>query len=159
MSANEALIHKFYSSFQRLDADGMKACYHADITFSDPVFPGLKGKEVSAMWMMLIESLKKNEAGWKLEFSNVKANDTEGSCRWEAYYIFSLTGRKIHNIIDAKFKFGDGKIIQHTDSFDFYRWTRMTFGTTGVLIGWTSFFRKKLQHKIHHRLGSFMTVK
>jgi ketosteroid isomerase-like protein len=155
MNSNEELIHTFYTSFQQLDADGMKACYHNAVTFSDPVFPQLKSEEVGAMWSMLIDALRKSNTGWKLEFSNLVANETEGSCRWEAHYVFSLTGRKVHNIIDARFTFKEGKIIEHTDSFDFYRWARMAFGLTGVLLGWTSFFKRKLQNKTNSRLESF----
>ncbi|MBX2965798.1 MAG: nuclear transport factor 2 family protein [Cyclobacteriaceae bacterium] len=156
MHANEILIQKFYTNFQQLDAEGMKACYHDEIAFSDPAFPDLKGKEAGAMWSMLISALKNDPAGWKLEFSNVQADDKRGSCRWEAHYTFSLTGRKVHNIIDATFEFNDGKIITHTDTFDFYRWSRMAFGFTGVLLGWTPFFRKKVQGTTRKRLAGFL---
>ncbi len=156
MHSNEELIRKFYTCFSKLDDEGMKACYHRDISFTDPIFPNLKGKEPGAMWSMLCDALRKSKDDWKLEFSNVQATDTEGSCRWEAHYTFSLTGRKIHNIIDAKFTFKDDKIIVHNDSFDFYRWARMAFGMTGVMIGWTSFFRKKVQTITQKRLEGFL---
>lgn len=156
MHTNETLIRTFYTNFQQLNAEGMKACYHPDVKFLDPAFPDLNGKEAGAMWSMLIDTLKKNHGDWKLEFSNVQADDVSGSCRWEAQYTFSLTGRKVHNIIDAKFEFKDGKIIAHTDTFDFYRWARMAFGMTGVLLGWTSFFRKKVQATTRKRLDGFM---
>lgn len=155
MNANQKLIQKFYTSFQQLDANGMKACYHPDIEFSDPAFPALRGKEAGAMWSMLCDALQKSNEGWKLEFSEVKANDTEGSCHWEAHYTFSLTGRKIHNRIDASFLFKDGKIIKHTDTFDFYRWARMAFGFRGVILGWTSFFKRKVQATTRKRLEGF----
>jgi ketosteroid isomerase-like protein len=158
MNRNEQLISQFYTSFQNLDAAGMKACYHDDVVFSDPAFPDLKGMEAGAMWAMLMDALKKNPDGWKLEFSNLQANEAEGSCRWEAHYTFSLTGRKVHNIIEAKFKFKDGKIIQHIDSFDFYRWTRMAFGFTGLLLGWTSYFRNKLQAITRKRLNVYLKL-
>jgi len=156
MNTNETLIHTFYTSFQQLKAEGMQACYHPEIKFSDPAFPDLKGKEPGAMWSMLIDALKKNPADWKLEFSNVQADEHSGSCRWEAHYTFSLTGRKVHNIIDAKFSFKDGKIITHTDTFDFYRWARMAFGLSGILLGWTPFFKKKVQATTRKRLDGFM---
>lgn len=156
MSANEDLIKKFYFSFQQLDHEGMRACYHEDIAFSDPIFPLLKGKDAGAMWHMLITALQKNKGDWKLECSNIQVSETEGSCRWEAHYTFSLTGRKVHNIISARFIFKEGKIIQHDDFFDFYRWARMAFGMTGLLIGWTKFFKQKIKHKSKERLASFM---
>ncbi|MBX2955001.1 MAG: nuclear transport factor 2 family protein [Cyclobacteriaceae bacterium] len=156
MHKNEELIRKFYTSFQQLDVEGMKASYHPEVKFSDPAFPDLKGKEVGAMWTMLIDTLKKNPGDWKLEFSNIQADEKAGSGRWEAHYTFSLTGRKVHNVIDAKFDFKDGKIISHKDSFDFYRWARMAFGLTGVFLGWTPFFRKKVQATTKKRLDGFL---
>lgn len=53
MHANAALLEKFYSAFQRLDAETMASCYASDIQFSDPVFPNLQGNEAADMWRML----------------------------------------------------------------------------------------------------------
>jgi len=156
-TTNEALILKFYTSFQQLDADGMNACYHENIQFSDPAFPMLKGKEAGSMWRMLIDALRRNKENWELEFSNINVTNGEGSCQWKAHYTFSLTGRKVHNTIDASFTFMDGKIIHHVDTFDFYRWTRMAFGITGILIGWTPFFQKKIQQKTSEQLKKYMS--
>jgi hypothetical protein len=134
----------------------MKSCYHPSIHFSDPAFPDLKGAQAGAMWSMLIENLKKGKGGWKLKFSNIDANETEGSAHWEAYYTLSSTGNQVHNIIDARFQFQDGKIIRHIDSFDFYRWARMGFGLKGTLLGWAPFFKKKVQATVNGLLIKYM---
>jgi ketosteroid isomerase-like protein len=152
---NEKLIHQLYTSFQQLDAEGMSSCYHENAIFSDPVFPELKGKEIGSMWSFLIEALKKNNPNWKLEFSEILDQGDTASCRWEAHYTFSLTSRNVHNRINAHFHFQDGKIIRHTDAFDFYRWSRMAFGITGTLLGWTPWFRKKVQQTSAKRLAAF----
>jgi len=55
MTANEALIHSFYATFQKRDAATMKSCYHPEVHFHDPAFQDLHGAEVGAMWQMLIE--------------------------------------------------------------------------------------------------------
>lgn len=130
---NEATIQRFYESFQRRDADGMAACYHPDIAFSDPVFQDLRGGRARAMWRMLCERGKDLE----ITFSQVHATDTEGSAHWEAHYTFSGTGRRVHNIVDATFRFKDGLIIEHTDRFDLWRWMRAAIGPVGVLLGWS----------------------
>ena len=54
MSANAELIGRFYAAFQARDAEGMVACYAADVRFSDPVFPALVGERAKAMWRMLV---------------------------------------------------------------------------------------------------------
>ncbi len=88
MNQNKELIEKFYTAFQRLDAETMVGCYHPDIRFSDPVFPNLSGSEVGAMWRMLCSQAK----NFELTFTNVQANEQTGKAYWEARYDFPLQG-------------------------------------------------------------------
>lgn len=135
------LIERFYTAFAKLDADAMLACYHPQVCFSDPAFPGLDAREARGMWRMLCAKAK----DFSLEFSKVEASGDTGSAHWEARYTFSATGRPVHNVIDAEFRFADGKIIEHTDRFDFYRWTRQALGLPGVLLGWTPMVQNKVR--------------
>ena len=152
MNTNEKLIIDFYTAFQNKDYKGMQACYHPDIVFNDPVFTHLKGGEAKAMWHMLIQSAK----GLTLQFNSSQANETSGAAHWEAFYPFSRTGRKVHNIIDAQFEFKDGKIIKHTDHFNFWRWSRMALGTPGILLGWSPLIRNKVSATASENLKKFM---
>lgn len=152
MHPNAELINSFYTSFQRLDAEAMTRCYHPDIRFSDPVFPSLTEPEVVAMWKMLCSQAK----NFELTFAGVEANERTGKAHWEAHYDFSATGRRVHNKIAAAFEFQDGKIIKHTDTFDFWKWSSMALGPTGVLLGWTPLLRKKVQKQARDRLVKFM---
>ncbi|MBZ0276926.1 MAG: nuclear transport factor 2 family protein [Anaerolineae bacterium] len=136
----QQIITDFYTSFQKRDYAGMIACYHPQVTFSDPVFVGLKGKQAGAMWHMLCERSR----DLNVTFNGVQVQGTTGAAHWEATYTFS-TGRHVHNIIDAAFIFQDGKIIQHRDRFDFWRWTRMALGTSGVLLGWSPLVQNKVR--------------
>ena len=133
MHPNEKLIEAFYTAFKNSDPAGMAACYHPDIEFSDPVFPALRGNRARAMWAMLGE--RKADPNDRT-FDSIKADDTRGSAHWEAKYKFPDTGRPVHNRIDAVFEFEDGKIRRHTDTFDFWGWSRMALGPVGLLLGW-----------------------
>jgi ketosteroid isomerase-like protein len=130
--ANAEALRSFYEAFGRRDAEGMIAHYADDVEFSDPVFPSLKGDEARAMWRMLCERAK----DLRVEASGFEADDTSGKAHWEAYYTFSQTGGKVHNVIDARFTFRDGKIARHQDSFDLRRWAGMALGLKGKLLGW-----------------------
>ncbi|MCA1633050.1 MAG: nuclear transport factor 2 family protein [Acidobacteria bacterium] len=152
MHPNEELIEIFYTSFQKLDAEAMARCCHPDIRFSDPVFPVLSGSEVVEMWKMLCSQAK----NFELTFAGVQANERTGKALWEARYDFSATGRRVHNKIEAEFEFQDGKIIKHTDTFDFWKWSSMALGPVGVLLGWTRLLRRKVQKQASERLASFM---
>ncbi|MFD0861776.1 nuclear transport factor 2 family protein [Sungkyunkwania multivorans] len=146
-------IEQFYDAFTQLDAEKMVANYHPDIRFEDPAFGELNGEHAKNMWRMLCESQQGKD--FKVRVSRIEADQNAGKATWEAFYTFSKTGRKVHNIIHAEFKFKDGKIIEHIDSFDLYRWARQAMGPTGLLIGWTPFFKKKLQAQVNHLLLKF----
>lgn len=152
MHNNEKLIHQFYTAFQHKDYVTMQELYHPKASFSDPVFQNLKSQEVKAMWEMLITAGK----DLKVSFRDVEADDRRGACHWEAWYTFSRTGRKVHNIIDASFEFQDGKILKHQDTFNFWRWSRQALGITGLFLGWTSVIQAKISETARKGLEKFM---
>src|SRR5438067_2327595 len=121
MHANAKLIETFYTCFKNRDSQGMVACYHPDIHFSDPVFQDLHGPQAGAMWRMLGQGV----SGVEISFSGIEADDKTGRAHWEAIYNFSETGRRVHNKIDARFEFRDDKIIRHADTFDLWAWAGM----------------------------------
>src|SRR5262245_55215628 len=116
MHPNAELIARFYRSFASRDGRGMAACYHPAVEFSDEVFPDLRGAQAGAMWQMLCD----RAADLKIEARDIEADDAAGRAHWEAWYTFSATGRHVHNRIDARFEFRDGKIIRHRDTFAFW---------------------------------------
>jgi ketosteroid isomerase-like protein len=152
MTDNAALIRQFYAAFEQKDYATMQSLYHDDASFSDPVFQRLNAAEVRAMWEMLINA----GVDLKVSFGGIRVDEVFGMCRWEAWYTFSRTGRKVHNIIDASFEFKDGKILVHQDTFDFWRWTRQALGMPGILLGWTPFMRNKVRVTARNGLKKFM---
>lgn len=149
----KSIIEKFYQAFKNLDAEGMIECYHNEIKFEDPAFGVLRGEKAKNMWRMLCDSQKGKD--FKIEVSNIEFINPKGRAHWEAYYIFSITGRKVHNIINAEFDFKEGKIITHIDQFDLYRWSKQALGIKGLLLGWTTFFKKKLNAQTNRLLAEF----
>jgi ketosteroid isomerase-like protein len=155
MHPNAKLIERFYTCFQKKDAEGMAACYHPDVVFSDPVFTELHGDRAGAMWRMLAARAKSLE----VTFRDVTADDTRGSAHWEAVYPFSQTGRRVHNVIDASFLFKDGKIIRHEDRFDLWRWAGMALGVKGRLLGWLPPVQGAIRKKAADGLDEFVAAR
>lgn len=152
MEQHRALIETFYRAFQRRDAAAMAACYHRDIVFDDPAFRNLRGREAGAMWAMLCGRAQ----DLVVEFGGVEADARMGRARWEAWYTFSQTGRKVHNVIDAHFEFEDGKIVRHIDRFPFWRWSRQALGAPGWLLGWTPILQRKVQATVRKALDHYL---
>jgi ketosteroid isomerase-like protein len=153
MSPHAELIEQFYTAFAQRDAERMVACYHANVRFSDPVFVDLDAREATGMWRMLCERAQE----FSLEFTDIRADGDSGSAHWEARYLFSATGRHVHNVIDAEFRFSEGKIIEHRDHFDFYRWARQALGISGVLLGWTPLLRNKVRRQARKGLEIYLS--
>ena len=153
MHPNEKLIRDFYAAFGQHDATGMARCYHPDIFFSDPAFRSLHGKEATAMWAMLCERGK----DLAITLGDVHAGDDGGTAHWEARYTFNQSGRFVHNKIDARFAFRDGKIIRHLDTFSFWAWSRQALGPIGLLLGWFGPLKSVVRRKADRGLRDFMS--
>ena len=149
---NEQLIRHFYESFAQNNADAMVACYSDEIEFSDPAFGSLKGADAKNMWRMLVARAKGNI---KIEFKNVYADDKKGSADWTADYLFSKTGRQVHNEIHAEFEFKDGKIFRHHDTFDIWKWSQQALGMSGLLLGWSSLLQNKIRQTAKESLREY----
>ncbi|NVB36328.1 nuclear transport factor 2 family protein [Pseudenhygromyxa sp. WMMC2535] len=151
-ATHRALIERFYTAFSQHDAEGMVACYHPQVRFSDPAFGDLDAREACGMWRMLVERGK----DLKLEFSAVQAEGERGSAHWEAWYTLSTTGRKVHNVVEAELRFADGLIIEHRDRFDFHRWAKQALGPAGLLLGWTSMLQNKVKTQARAGLEDYL---
>ncbi|CAN5839301.1 nuclear transport factor 2 family protein [soil metagenome] len=151
MTEQTKLIEQFYAAFARRDGDAMAACYADDVRFADPVFPKLEGDHARAMWKMLCGRAK----DLTVTASDVSWDGSEGHAKWVAHYTFAATGRKVENIIQATFKIAGGKIVEHQDVFDFWRWSRQALGMPGLFLGWSSMLQRKVQSQAAKSLTEY----
>lgn len=151
MTANENLIHQFYTAFQQKDYRTMQDSYADEAVFSDAVFDNLNAAQVKAMWQMLIS----RGSDMKLTFSDIKENGDKVTAYWEANYTFTATGKKVTNKINAEFEIKAGKIVKHTDRFNFYKWAKQAFGFGGFVLGWTSAFKEKVRQTAMKKLDDY----
>jgi ketosteroid isomerase-like protein len=127
---NASVIRELYEALDRHDGETMARQYAPDGRFKDPAFGELSGAEAGDMWRMLTgrsEDLRVNLA----EHS---ADGDSGTAHWIATYTFS-TGRPVVNDIQARFRFRDGLILDHEDSFSLWRWARQALGPPGLILG------------------------
>ena len=149
---NAALLERFYAAFAHRDAAAMSACYAPAARCTDPVFD-LAGDVVGAMWSMLCE----RATDLRVEWRDIRADDSHGSAHWEPRYTFSATGREVHNVIDAAFTFAAGRIVRHVDTFDLWRWSRMALGAKGLLLGWSPLVRNAVRQQARRGLDAWIS--
>jgi ketosteroid isomerase-like protein len=148
---NAETIRRFYACFAARDAEGMAGCYAPDVVFRDPVFGELRGQRAADMWRMLAG----RAVDLKVEVSGVAADDARGRARWVATYRFGPRGRRVRNVIDARFGFRDGRIVRHEDSFDFWRWSAQALGLPGLWLGWTPMMQARVRREALAGLARF----
>jgi uncharacterized protein len=151
-SLDESLIERFYGAFAARDGDTMAACYTPDAKFSDPVFTDLRGAEPGAMWRMLTD----RATDLRVELLEHGAEGDRGTAHWQAHYTFTQTGRPVMNDVHASFRFRDGLIAEHEDSFNFHGWARQALGASGLLLGWTPIVRNAVRRRARAGLDEFM---
>lgn len=150
--ASAELIRSFYEALSRRDAEALAELYHEKAVFMDPAFGRLGREEACAMWRMLLARATDLQIAYEVG----EADDYAGTGAWTATYTFSRTGRKVVNRIHSQFGFLDGKVLAHRDRFDVWRWSRQALGLPGLLLGWTPWYRRKLQAEARRQLEAFM---
>lgn len=156
MKPNEQIIEEFYSGFAAANSTTMCSCYHPEVVFQDPIFGTLQSTDARDMWEML---MAKSQGQLSIKFSNVIGYGTTGAADWVADYLFSSTQRRVINFVHAEFEFKDGLIYRHIDAFDLYQWSKQALGLKGVLLGWTPFFKRKMQQEALQSLRAYQRKK
>jgi uncharacterized protein len=131
MTGNETLIRDLYNAMNRHDGEAMANLYEPDGRFSDPAFGELTGEEAGDMWRMLTGRAE----DLRVELAEHETQGDTGSARWIARYTFTRTGRPVINDVRAAFRFHDGRIAEHEDSFSFWGWARQALGPAGLILG------------------------
>ncbi len=148
------IVNTFYSSLAARDGDAMAACYADDIVFEDPAFGELRGRDAGDMWRMLCSS----DTDLALEHHILESSDNVVRANWIATYTFTATGNKVRNDIEATMTFRDGKIVDHRDHFDMWKWSSQALGLPGKLFGWAPPLKSKVRSTARDNLKKFQAA-
>lgn len=149
---SEELIERFYAAFARRDGAAMAACYAPGARFDDPVFKALRGEEPGAMWRMLTAEARELE----VELLEHADHGDWGTAHWHARYVFTQTGRPVANDVFAAFRFEDGLIADHADSFSFRSWAAQALGVRARIPGTLKLVRRVVRRRARSHLHEFM---
>jgi len=144
------LVTRFYSSLEAGNGDAMADCYADNIVFEDPAFGELHGQDAGDMWRMLAS----RGTDLVIDFRILEASATAARVNWIATYTFS-TGRHVRNDIMATMSIEDGKIVDHRDVFDLWKWSGQALGLPGKLLGWSPPMKAKVRSGALDSLAKF----
>ncbi len=131
----------------------MTDCYADSVTFEDPAFGKLHGERAKAMWHMLLAS---PTARADVHYYDLTVDGERGGAKWTAKYNYGPQQRPVVNEVTSAFLFADGKIVEHNDDFNLWRWTSQALGMSGTLLGWSGFMRSKIQATTAARLDEYL---
>lgn len=145
-------VRDFYQALARADAEGIRQVYTDDVVYSDPVFGELRGSRVMLMWEMFCARDDKIQ----VEFGDITVQPGDlVTARWVARYAFGDKNRPIENPIHSTFRFRDGLICEHRDTFHVRKWAAQALGPVGRVLGNTPPVRKALHRKSTALLDSY----
>lgn len=148
---NRATIDRLYTALNAGDGEAMAACYTADAVFEDAAFGELTAGGGQDMWRMLTS----RSSDLTVDLAEREADETSGSAHWIADYTFTPTGRTVRNDIRAAFKFRDGLIADHRDTFDLHAWGAQAMGPMGRILGYTPLLKLIIRRKTSSQLAAF----
>ena len=148
---NRDVVDAFYRALADRDGEVMANSYHPDAVFEDPAFGVLSGPDAGDMWRMLCSS----DTDLRLTHTIEEEAQDSVVTNWIAEYTFTTTGRAVRNDVTATMKFRDGKIIDHRDHFDFWKWSSQALGTPGKLLGWSPILKSKVRKTTTANLAKF----
>jgi hypothetical protein len=122
-----ASVETMYTAFVNKDYETINSFYDEESTFSDAVYINLNGNEVRAMWESLLGQASDMQVTYAVQ--DINEDQLTAKIEWIAKYNFSITGRKVTNIITSNIVFGEnGKIKNQIDSFDLSVWSNQAMG-------------------------------
>ncbi|HEY5634196.1 MAG TPA: nuclear transport factor 2 family protein [Burkholderiaceae bacterium] len=145
---SEALVRRYFDALARLDGEAMAACLHPLASYTDPVFPDLRGDEVGWRWRALTGGATDMHLAYDILFGD----ERKAQVQWQASYRFAASGRKVSNRVLTTLTFWDGKIVRQTDEYDFRRWARASLGAPGWLLGWLPALQRAAQRRARSQL-------
>jgi limonene-1,2-epoxide hydrolase len=121
--ANAVLLRRLFTSLQERNHQAMADCYAPSATFRDIAFDLRGGREIHAMWRMICTTTPV-----KVTIQQVEADDRGGRARIVDEYTFSDTQLPVVNPITSRFRFENGRIVEHRDECDARRWAEQAIG-------------------------------
>jgi ketosteroid isomerase-like protein len=142
MHPNTALLAQLFAAEDRHQHLEMAFCYHPDASFKDIAFELDGIQRIHAMWHMICET------DIRVTLEGVEADDRNGLANIVCTYTFGADrasgkkGRLVRNVIESRFSFEEGKIMQHHDFCDAKAWARAALGgPLGFIAGRLGFVR------------------
>jgi hypothetical protein len=125
MHPHTEVLTRLFTALDRHDHEAMAACYAENARFRDIAFTLEGRKRIHAMWHMVCDG------DIKTTFKIEEVDDRTAFVTVVDDYTFRAKGRKVHNVIQSRFRFLHGASVEQQDSCDSRKWASMAIGGVG----------------------------
>jgi limonene-1,2-epoxide hydrolase len=134
------IVKEFYKALDSGDYRTVNEFYHKNAHYKDEIFD-FKGLEIHALWYTA--TLPDMELSAELE--SIREEEDAIYTEWVMSYTLDIIKRRIRLKEKGKFTFQEGKIIEHTDKYDFWTWCIQAFGIIGRALGWSNWLQNRVR--------------
>jgi ketosteroid isomerase-like protein len=143
MHSHSEVVTRLFTALQKHDHRAMADCYADDASFKDIAFEISGKKRIHAMWHMICEG------DIRASFDIVSVTERVAVVKVVDDYTFRSSGRKVHNVIESRFRLNNGSIVDQEDACNAREWAEMALGgVSGFLAGRLAFLRRAKAHKM-----------
>lgn len=146
------VVDRFFEALRRADDAVINACYHPQISYSDPLFEDLRGARVALRWRLLLREAQ----SFSLEHELVFADERKVQVQWTVDY--ALKGKKIRLPILSTLAIWDNLIVRQVDEYEFWQYSRQAQGFAGLLLGGIEPFQQLVKRRARSDLERFATA-
>ncbi len=141
------IVTQFFEAFAKHDWRSIARCYHDKASYSDPLFPDLRGERIVYMWYQMLGTAGAKQThsmnDLNLEYRILFGDERKAQVEWTANYVYAGRYVRIEGL--TTLAIWDDKIVRHVNEYNFWRWIRQAKGLTGLVFGGLPAYQRNVQ--------------
>ncbi len=122
-------VNTFFRAYAKADPVLIGQCLHQQISFSDPLFPDLRGARALLRWHWLLRQTQDLSVQHQVIF----ADDRKAQLKVNVSY--SWHGRQVNLPVLTTLTIWDDLIVRHVDEYSYYEYAKQAQGLAGRVLG------------------------
>jgi hypothetical protein len=136
-----SVVERFFSAYANADPVAMSACLHPQISYSDPLFPDLRGVRVGLRWHWQL----RHATEFKLQKQIMFMDERKAQLKLDVAYLWH--GRAVHHEVLSTLTIWDDLIVRQIDEYPYWPYAKQAYGVAGHLLGGLGWAQSVVQRR------------
>jgi hypothetical protein len=124
-----SVVERFFLAYSKADPVLMSACLHPQISYSDPLFPDLRGVRVGLRWHWQL----RHATDFKLQKQIIFLDERKAQLKLDIAYLWHR--RAVHHQVLSTLTIWDDMIVRHVDEYPYWQYAKQAQGLAGYVFG------------------------